>query len=61
MSRTASPLGALVIHGMGRQEAGFSDGLREAVSARLGADAGRVIWQEVLWASAFAERFGGPP
>ena len=30
-------LGVLVVHGMGRQEPGFAEGLRAAVSARLGA------------------------
>ena len=43
-------LGALVVHGMGRQQPGFADGLRAAVSARMGESAGLVVWQEVHWA-----------
>ncbi len=50
------PLGALVVHGVGRQGAGFSDGLRTAVSACLGAEARRVVWQEALWAPILEPR-----
>jgi hypothetical protein len=50
------PIGALVVHGMGRQEPGFAEGLCAAVSDRLGADAARVIWQEVLWAEILEPR-----
>ena len=50
------PLGALVAHGMGRQEAGFAEGLRSRVAAQLGESAGLVVWQEVLWAPILEPR-----
>jgi len=41
---------------MGRQAQGFSEGLRTAVLDRLGADAWRVEWREVLWAEILEPR-----
>jgi hypothetical protein len=49
-------VGALVVHGMGRQEPGFSEGLRSAVSTRLGELAESMVWQEVLWAPILEPR-----
>jgi hypothetical protein len=49
-------LGALVVHGMGRQQPGFAEGLRAAVSARLGESAGLIVWQEALWAPILEPR-----
>ena len=49
-------LGALVVHGMGRQQPGFAEGLRAAVSARLGESGGLVVWQEALWAPILEPR-----
>ena len=43
-------IGALVVHGMGRQKENFADGLRAAVTAKLGQTAGRVLWEPVHWA-----------
>ena len=50
------PLGALVVHGMGRQQPGFADGLRAGVSEKLGESAGLIIWQEALWAPILEPR-----
>jgi hypothetical protein len=41
---------------MGRQQAGFSEGLRQALLDRLGADAWRIEWKEVLWAPILEPR-----
>src|SRR6187549_3326949 len=53
-------VGALVVHGMGRQEAHFSDGLRNAVLDQLGAEDSRLRqrleWTEVLWAPVLEPR-----
>ena len=49
-------IGALVVHGMGRQEAHFSDGLKTAVLNQLGVDASRLEWTEVLWAPVLEPR-----
>ena len=49
-------IGVLVVHGMGRQKAAFSEGLREALLDRLGADAWRLEWKEVLWAPILEPR-----
>ena len=43
-------IGALVVHGMGRQAAGYSEGLRIALLDQLGTQAWRIEWKEVLWA-----------
>jgi hypothetical protein len=51
-----SRLGALVVHGMGRQAPGFSAGLQAGVSTELGPLASRVEWQEVEWASILEPR-----
>lgn len=44
-------IGVIVIHGMGSQRPGFSAGLIEAVSKRLGDKETRLQWQEVHWAN----------
>ena len=49
-------IGALVVHGMGRQKAHYSDGLKAAVNQRLGADTARVEWKEILWAEVLDPR-----
>src|SRR5580765_5856752 len=43
-------IGALVVHGMGRQAAGYSESLRIALLDQLGTQAWRIEWKEVLWA-----------
>jgi hypothetical protein len=52
----ATRVGALVIHGMGFQEKGFSTGLQHAVSTQLDARAERVAWQEIHWADVLEPR-----
>ena len=52
----ATRIGALVIHGMGSQERGFSTGLQLAVSKRLDTRAGRIAWQEVHWGDVLEPR-----
>src|SRR6185369_12775738 len=49
-------IGVLVIHGMGDQQPGFSNGLKEEVTERLGDIGKRFAWQEVFWADALEER-----
>jgi hypothetical protein len=49
-------IGVLVVHGMGRQKKDFSEGLRTALLDRLGADAWRIEWKEVLWAPILEPR-----
>ena len=47
----AHKVSIIVIHGMGGQEEGYSDEMRELIEERLGADnANRLKWEEVLWA-----------
>jgi hypothetical protein len=49
-------IGVLVVHGMGRQKQGYSEGLRTALLDRLGPDAWRLEWKEVLWAPILEPR-----
>jgi pimeloyl-ACP methyl ester carboxylesterase len=49
-------IGALVVHGMGRQTPGFSHNLRDAVFTELGPEAARIDWEEVDWASILEPR-----
>ena len=49
-------LGVLVVHGMGRQQPGFAEGLRAAVTARLGQASKPLVWQEALWAPILEPR-----
>jgi len=49
-------LGILVIHGMGSQRPGYSTPFTDEVSARLGASAADVVWQEIYWADVIAHR-----
>jgi hypothetical protein len=51
-----SRIGVLVVHGMGRQEAGFSSELKSAVVDRLADRAWRMEWHEVRWASILEPR-----
>ena len=49
-------VGVLVVHGMGRQKQNYSEGLRTALLDRLGGDAWRIEWKEVLWAPILEPR-----
>jgi len=53
---TTDKVGIAVIHGMGAQEPGFSDGLKSEVTERLGKSAARFVWQEIYWADALEPR-----
>lgn len=53
----ANDIGILVIHGMGKQEEDFSDGLQADVSRKLRAsDPERIAWQPVYWADILETR-----
>lgn len=52
----AARIGALVIHGMGSQDAGFAGGLERAVSMKLGVAAESVAWQPVYWGNVLEPR-----
>ncbi|MEM1269984.1 MAG: hypothetical protein AAGI08_08045 [Bacteroidota bacterium] len=46
----AKRIGALIIHGIGSQERGYSGGFQLKVRDRLGAQAAEVVLQETYWA-----------
>jgi len=45
-----------VIHGMGTQQPRYSVPMRDEINNRLGADASRVKWKEIYWASILSQR-----
>lgn len=52
----ATPIGILVIHGMGKQEPGFSQEIQAEITHRLGGSAARFVWQEIFWGHALQVR-----
>ena len=49
-------IGVLIIHGMGSQQPGFSDGLSDELRHRLGQLESRFEWKEIFWAKALKKR-----
>lgn len=45
-----------VIHGMGSQQPGYSQPMREKIERRLGDQAARVRWREIYWADILEPR-----
>ncbi len=49
-------IGAVIIHGMGSQEPGFSKPLAHELASRLGGDSARVVFKEIYWADVLEPR-----